>query len=94
MPKVQVVSLKNLEGNAKASGKPYKMLIVAGLFTADDGVIEMGEFSFMERPGFPLPTHLKPGNTYTPVIGALSRDGKLSFQITELQPVVANVKAA
>jgi len=96
MPKVQVVSVKNMEGVAKASGKPYKMLIAGCLFTSDDGVIEMGEISFLDRADRPLPTNLKPGSTYTPVIGASSRDGKLSFQITELLPLAASasVKAA
>lgn len=94
MAKFQVVNMKKLEGNAKASGKPYKMLIVAGLFTGDDGVIELGEITFMEREGNPLPMHLQPGSTYTPTIGASSRDGKLQFQISELRPIVATAKAA
>lgn len=96
MPKVQVVNIKNMEGIAKASQRPYKMLIVGCLFTGDDGVIQMGDISFLDRPDRPLPTNLKPGSTYIPAIGASSRDGKLSFQITELVPIdaSASVKAA
>lgn len=89
MSKFQVVNMKLLEGNAKASGKPYKMLIASGMFTGDDGTMEVGEVNFMEAPGRPLPMHLKPGGTYTPTIGANVRDGKLTFVITELKEIAA-----
>lgn len=94
MAKFQIVNMKKLEGNAKASGRPYKMLIVAGLFTGDDGVVEMGEVSFMERENYPIPTHLVPGQTYAPTIAASARDGKLQFQISELKALNASVKSA
>lgn len=94
MSKFQVVNLKPLEGKAKAPPhRDYKMLIVSGIFTGDDGVIELGEISFMDRPGYPIPTHLVPGQMYTPTVGASSRDGKLTFQISELK-ALSPVKAA
>ena len=94
MPRFQVVSLKPLSGIAKQSQRPYEMLVAAGVFTGDDGVCEVGEITFMKREGHPLPA-LAVGQSYTPTIGASSRDGKLQFQITELKPVVAgSVKAA
>jgi len=89
--KFQAVTVKDLSGNAKASGRPYEMRIVGGMFTSDDGVVELGEVSFMKGEGRPLPVVI-PGQIYSPVIGATSRDGKLIFQITELKPVA--VKAA
>lgn len=95
MAKFQVVNMKKLEGKAKAPPhRDYKMLIVSGIFTGDDGVIELGEITFMEREGAPLPLHLVPGQAYTPTIGASSRDGKLQFQISELKPLAGAVKAA
>lgn len=95
MPKFQVVNIKPMSGTAKSSGKPYSMLIVSGIFTNDDGTMEVGEVVFMEGVGRPLPTHLQPGQAYTPTVGARSRDGKLSFEITELKPLIAaKVQAA
>lgn len=95
MPKFQVVNLKPMEGIAKQSQRPYKMLICSGIFTNDDGSMEVGEVVFMEGANRPLPTHLVPGQAYTPTVGARSRDGKLSFEITELKPLVAaKVQAA
>jgi hypothetical protein len=88
MSKFQVVSLKPMSGIAKTSGKPYVMLIVTGLFTNDDGTMEVGEVIFMEGVGRPLPTGLMPGQTYTPVIEARSRQGRLTFEIGELKPIV------
>lgn len=88
MSKFQVINMKSLEGVAKASGKPYKMLIVSGIFTNADGTMEVGEVNFMEGVGRPLPTHLKPGASYLPTVGARVRDGKLSFEITELKEMV------
>lgn len=92
MAKFQVVNVKQMEGIAKASQRPYKMLIVSGIFTGDDGVMEVGEVVFMEGAGRPLPTHLQPGQAYTPTVGARSRDGKLSFEITALTPVAKDSK--
>lgn len=92
MPKFQVINMKALEGNAKASGKPYKMLIVSGIFTNDDGTMEVGEVNFMDSPATPLPNYLKPGASYLPTVGARVRDGKLTFQITDLKEVVASAK--
>ena len=89
MAKFQVINMKALEGNAKASGKPYKMLIVSGIWTNPDGTMEVGEVNFMEGANRPLPTHLKPGAAYLPTVGAVVRDGKLNFQITELKEVSA-----
>lgn len=91
--KFQAVTVKDLEGTAKASGRPYKMRIVGGMFTSEDGVVELGEITFMQGENRPLPA-VAPGSVYTPVIGATSRDGKLLFQITELKPVTASLKAA
>ena len=87
--KFQAVTVKDLEGTAKVSGRPYKMRIVGGMFTSEDGVVELGEVSFMQGENRPLPT-VVPGQTYLPVIGASSRDGKLSFQIQELKPVAVS----
>lgn len=84
--KFQAVTVKDLSGNAKASGKPYVMRIVGGLFTSEDGVVEMGEVTFMQGTDRPLPT-VVPGQSYLPVIGASSREGKLTFTITELRPM-------
>lgn len=95
MSKFQVVNIKVMEGTAKASGKPYKMLICSGIYTSADGTMEVGEVVFMEGANRPLPLHLQPGQSYVPVIGARARDGKLTFEITELKPVAsATVKAA
>jgi hypothetical protein len=90
--KFQVVNAKDLSGTAKASGRPYNMRIVGGLFTSEDGVVELGEITFMQGDNRPLP-HVVPGQTYTPVIGATSRDGKLIFQITELKPLAVRAAA-
>lgn len=95
MSKFQVVNMKLLEGKAKQSGNPYKMLIVSGIFTNADGTMEVGEVSFMDSAARPVPTHLVPGQSYTPSIGARVRDGKLTFEITDLKPLAAaQVKAA
>lgn len=85
-----------MSGIGKQSQKPYSMLICSGIFTNEDGTMEVGEMSFMEGVNRPLPTHLVPGQAYTPVLGCRARDGKLSFEITELKPLVAAqaVKAA
>lgn len=92
--KFQVVNIKPMSGTAKASGKPYNMLIVSGIFTNDDGTMEVGETIFMEGPTRPLPA-LTAGKSYAPVVGARVRDGKLSFEITELKPFQEGaVKAA
>ena len=93
MFRFQVVNFKVLEGIAKSSQRPYKMMAVSGIVTNADGTMEVGEVVFMERQGFPLPTHLKPGSMYEPVVNARSRDGKLTFEIAELK-AVAPVKAA
>jgi hypothetical protein len=92
--KFQVVNLKPMSGNAKSSGKPYNMLIVSGIFTNSDGTMEVGEVIFMEGANRPLPA-LVPGKAYAPVLGARSRDGKLSFEITDLKAMSdAQIKAA
>lgn len=92
MAKFQVINMKALEGNAKASGKPYKMLIVSGIFTNADGTMEVGEVNFMDSPSRPLPTHLKPGASYLPTVGARVREGKLTFEITDLKEMAAASK--
>lgn len=91
MPVVQVVTVKLMEGLARETKRPYKMLIVGVLYTGDDGVVEMGEITFMERAsaGVFLPMHLKAGQKYTPVMGAQVRSGKLQFEIAELRPIEA-----
>lgn len=92
MAKFQVVTMKVREGTSKA-GNAYKMLNCGGMFTGDDGVVEIGEVSFFDRPEKPVPTHLQVGHSYTPMISAVSRDGKLSFEITELKPIVVSAQA-
>lgn len=89
MPKFQVVSLKPMEGISKEKQRPYKMLIVSGILTNDDGTVELGEVVFMERTGFPIPTHLAPGQSYTPIVSGSARQGRLQFEITELKPLAA-----
>jgi hypothetical protein len=80
--------MKPMSGIGKTSNKPYVMLIVTGIFTNDNGTMEVGEIVFMEGAGRPLPTGLQPGVSYTPVVEARSRSGKLSFEIAELKPIV------
>lgn len=89
MPKFQVVSTKPMSGISKASQRPYSMLIVSGIFTNDDGTVELGEVVFMERTGHPMPTHLVPGKSYTPVLAGSARQGKLQFEISELKELAA-----
>ena len=91
--KFQVVALKPLAGISKTSGKPYNMLAVSGILTDDDGVIHLGEVAFMDRADAPIPNNLVLGQSYSPVIGAGSRQGKLGFEIKSLSPFVA-AKAA
>lgn len=95
MPKFQIVSMKNLSGLSRERKVPYNMLVCGGVFTNDDGTCELGEITFMEGTGRPLPV-LQVGQSYTPVIGAQSRQGKLEFRINELKPIApaATVKAA
>lgn len=93
-PTFQAVSVKNLAGVAKGSGNPYSMLIVAGIFTSEEGVVELGEITFMlgrDRASFPVVT---PGHKYSPVIVAQARQGKLEFKIDDLRPIVSAAKAA
>lgn len=89
--KFQVVNFKDLSGVAKVSGRPYVMRIVSGLFTNEDGQVEIGEVAFMQGENRPLPT-VAAGQSYIPVVAASSRQGKLQFEITELKPIP--VKAA
>jgi hypothetical protein len=94
-PVFQVVTIKHMSGTSKA-GNLYDMLIVGGLFTDIDGVVEMGEITFMlgrDRTEFPM---VSVGKKYTPVIGARSNAGKLEFKITDLKAVMeaAPAKAA
>lgn len=84
--KFQVINLKPMSGLSKTSQKPYNMLIVSGIFTNADGTMEVGETIFMEGNNRPLPV-LIPGKAYVPVVGARVREGKLSFEITELKPM-------
>lgn len=84
-PSFQVVTIKPLSGTSKA-GNQYDMLIVGGLFTDADGIVEMGEVSFMlgrDRKEFPA---VSVGKKYSPVVGARSNQGKLEFKITDLKP--------
>lgn len=94
MSKFQVISLKPMSGIGKTSNRPYVMLIVTGIFTNDSGTMEVGEISFIEGAGRPLPTGLQAGQTYTPVVEARSRQGKLTFEIVDLKPIVAAKVAA
>lgn len=95
MAKFQVVAVKDLQGEARETKRPYHMRIASGVFTNDDGVCEIGEITFMKRDGQELPV-LAVGASYTPVIGAYANKGKLEFKITELKPITAAaaVKAA
>lgn len=94
MLKFQVVNKKFMEGKAKASGNPYKMLIVSGIATNADGTMEVGEVVFMEGQNRPLPMWIEPGKAYLPTVNARSRDGKLSFEITDLKEIsAASVKS-
>lgn len=93
MSKFQVVNLKPMAGISKGTQRPYNMLIVSGIFTNPDGVMEVGEVVFMEGANRPLPGHLRAGESYVPTVSARSRDGKLQFEITDLKPV-ASVKVA
>lgn len=94
MSKFQVVSLKPMAGISKQSQKPYNMLIVSGVLTNDDGTVELGEVVFMEGAGRPLPLGLQPGQTYSPVVTGRARQGRLSFEISELRPIAAGAKPA
>ena len=94
MSKFQVVSVKPMAGIGKESKKPYNMLIVSGVLTNDDATVELGEVMFMEGPGRPLPTGIFPGQTYTPIVSGRARQGRLSFEITELRAVAAGAKPA
>lgn len=89
MSKFQVINLKALSGVGKESKRPYNMLVASGIFTNDDGTMEVGEVMFMEGANRPLPVGLTPGASYVPTLGARARDGKLSFEIVDLKPVVA-----
>jgi hypothetical protein len=91
MSKFQVLKIVPRAGISSKNQKPYNMLIVSGLHTDDLGQVEMGEVIFMEGQNSKIPNNLVPGQTYTPVISASSRDGKLSFGITSF---VAISKAA
>lgn len=84
--KFQAVNVKDMSGTAKASGRPYSMRIVAGMFTSEDGQVELGEITFMLGENRPLP-NVVPGQTYLPVLGCSSREGKLVFSIAELRPL-------
>lgn len=94
MSKFQVVSLKPMEGISKEKQRPYKMLIVSGIFTNDDGTVELGEVVFMERVGHPLPVHLAAGKHYKPVVSASSRSGRLQFEISALEELPAAMAKA
>jgi hypothetical protein len=89
MSKFQVVNLKPMSGVSKGSGRPYNMLICSGIFTNADGTMEVGEVVFMEGTNRPLPMHLQPGQSYVPSVSARSRDGKLTFEISDLKPMTA-----
>lgn len=91
--KFQIVALKPLAGISKTTQRPYNMLAASGILTNDDGTLLLGEVAFMDRPGFPLPTNLVPGQTYVPVLSASSRQGKLQFEISALQ-LASPLKAA
>jgi hypothetical protein len=92
--KFQVVSVKLLQGTAKQSGRPYKMLAVSGIHTDANGEMIVGEIVFMERQDAPLPGNLKPGETYRPVMSCRSKDGRLQFEISALESLQADAKPA
>jgi hypothetical protein len=91
MPKFQAVNVKPLAGISKGSGRPYNMVAVSGIFTDDQGEMHVGEIVFMEGNNRPLPV-IVPGQSYTPIMGARARDGKLQFEITELKPVKVDAR--
>jgi len=80
----QVLKVKPMSGTSK-TGNPYSMLIVSGVHTDSEGVIEVGEIIFMKSADRPLPANIVVGATYEPILGAYARDGKLSFQISSLK---------
>lgn len=84
--KFQVIKLTPRSGVKE--GRAWELLAVGGVYTGDDGVVEMGEVMFMKRDDRPIP-ELAVGQSYLPVISASARDGKLQFQITELKPLPA-----
>jgi hypothetical protein len=88
MAKFQAVSVKPMAGIGKQSNRPYNMLIVSGILTNDDGTVELGEVTFMEGAGRPLPV-VVPGRSYQPVIAGRTRQGKIQFEIVELRAEAA-----
>lgn len=85
--KFQAVSVKPRSGIAKASQKPYNMLVVKGIFTDTDGAVDTAELVFMEGQNRPLPVCV-PGQTYEPIIRCyVNYDGKLTAQVDTLKPM-------
>lgn len=94
MSSFQIVRLEPRAGIAKASQRPYNMLIVKGIFTNDDGVVDTAELVFMENTTRKLPV-LKAGATYTPHVAMyINREGKLTAAVEELIPVQSIQKVA
>lgn len=86
MSKFQVINVKPFSGTSK-TGNPYAMLICSGIHTDDDGSCEVGEVTFMQGRDRPLPSNIRPGEVYSPVVGAVVRDGKMTFQILSLKEI-------
>lgn len=89
MPRIQIASVQPHAGIGKASGKPYNMLRVKAIITAEDGQIEVGELAFFEQGNRPLP-RLSVGLSYEPVIAFESDKGQLVPRIVDLKPIAVN----
>lgn len=87
MSTFQVVRLEPRAGIARVSQRPYNMLIVKGIFTNDEGVVDTAELVFMENQNRKLPV-LTCGLTYEPVIAMyVKSDGKLTASVESLLPI-------
>lgn len=92
MSKFHVINVKPFSGTSK-TGNPYAMLIVSGVHTDDSGVCEVGEVTFMQGRDKPLPSNIRVGEIYQPIVGAVVREGKMTFQILSLKEI-SSAKAA
>lgn len=78
-----VIAISNKAGMSKAN-RPYAMTIVQGVFTNDDGEMNVCEFTFFAENGRQTP-NLVVGQTYVPVIKVgVSRDKKLAAYVDDL----------
>lgn len=86
--RIQVVNVTPRAGTSKA-GKPFSMLIVDGVFTADDGKRATCEHVIFADEHGALPSVVV-GAVYEPITTTyVNRDKKLSAGVFELKPVKA-----